>query len=269
MADRSGVVAELIGRRQLIVRRWLPGGLLAGLAVQVGLLAALASTIGLHTAGWITGIAFGLGMCVLLGIGLVRAGARTLGPADLVTLTRAVLVGGVAALVADSFGAPVPVQVVIPLTAIALLLDAVDGHVARRTGTASALGARFDMEVDAFLILVLSVDQVRPLGLWVVAIGAMRYLFMAAGRWLPCLTVALPARFSRKLVAAVQGIVLVVAATGALPLWFTAASVATALALLCWSFGRDIVWLSQGSRRRRTPAPIPVYAEHERRRVAA
>ena len=37
------------------------------------------------------------------------------------------------------------------------VLDAVDGHVARRTGTATAFGARFDMEVDAFLIVVLSV----------------------------------------------------------------------------------------------------------------
>ena len=39
---------------------------------------------------------------------------------------------------------------------MALLLDAVDGGVARRTGTVSGFGARFDMEVDAFLILVLS-----------------------------------------------------------------------------------------------------------------
>ena len=40
---------------------------------------------------------------------------------------------------------------------VALALDGVDGQVARRTGTVSALGARFDMEVDAFLVLVLSV----------------------------------------------------------------------------------------------------------------
>ena len=43
----------------------------------------------------------------------------------------------------------------------ALALDGVDGQVARRTGTASELGARFDMEVDAFLILVLSVAAGR------------------------------------------------------------------------------------------------------------
>ena len=42
------------------------------------------------------------------------------------------------------------------LVVVALALDWVDGQVARRTGTCSAFGARFDMETDAFLILVLS-----------------------------------------------------------------------------------------------------------------
>ena len=37
------------------------------------------------------------------------------------------------------------------------LEHAVDGRVARCTGTVSRLGARFDMEVDAVLILVLAV----------------------------------------------------------------------------------------------------------------
>ncbi len=39
----------------------------------------------------------------------------------------------------------------VALASAALVLDAVDGQVARRTGTATALGARFDGEVDAFL----------------------------------------------------------------------------------------------------------------------
>ena len=67
------------------------------------------------------------------------------------------------------------------LASVALALDAVDGRVARRTGTVSALGGRFDMEVDAFLILVLSVQVARDHGLWVLVIGAARYL-LAGGR---------------------------------------------------------------------------------------
>ena len=66
-------------------------------------------------------------------------------------------------------------------------------QVARRTGTASAFGARFDMEVDAFLILVLSVYVARPLGAWVLAIGLARYVLLLAERLLPWLRRPVPA----------------------------------------------------------------------------
>ena len=101
--------------------------------------------------------------------------------ADWVTLARATLAVGVAALVADSFDRPAPVALLVSLAALALVLDAVDGWVARRTRTAGTLGAQFDGEVDAFLILVLSVYVARSAGAWVLAIGAARYAFLAAG----------------------------------------------------------------------------------------
>ena len=97
------------------------------------------------------------------------------------------------------------------LTALALVLDAVDGWVARRTRTTAALGAHFDGEVDAFLILVLSVYVARSAGAWVLAIGAARYVFLAAGWPLPWMREPLPPRYWRKVVAATQGIVLTVA----------------------------------------------------------
>jgi hypothetical protein len=53
----------------------------------------------------------------------------------------------------------------------------------------------------------------------------------------------LPTRYSAKAVAALQGIVLVVAASEVPPHPLTVALVCTALALLLWSFGRDVVWL--------------------------
>ena len=83
------------------------------------------------------------------------------------TLARATLAVGVAALAADSFTRDTPVALLVTLAAVALALDAADGWMARRTGTASALGARFDGEVDAFLILALSVyvaPSVRRVG---------------------------------------------------------------------------------------------------------
>ncbi|MEE3919878.1 CDP-alcohol phosphatidyltransferase family protein [Micromonospora sp. BRA006-A] len=130
-----------------------------------------------------------------LGYGLRRSGADRLGPADWVTLTRATLAGGVAALTVDSFREPIVVPVLVVLSAVALSLDWVDGQVARRTGTVSALGARFDMEVDSFLVLVLCGYVADQVGAWVLVIGAMRYVFVAAGWVLPWMRGSLPPRY--------------------------------------------------------------------------
>jgi phosphatidylglycerophosphate synthase len=218
-------------------------GSVIGLTVQVVLLAALAETVGLSTAGWLTGLGYGLVVCAALTRGLARAGADALGPADRVTLARAILVGAVAALTVDSFDRQVPVGLLVALTSVALALDAVDGRVARRTGTVSTLGARFDMEVDAFLLLVLSGYVAHPIGAWVLLIGAMRYAFVGVGWILPWMRGSLPPRYWRKVVAATQGVALVVATAHVLPRPLLAAGLAASLALLVESFGRDVWWL--------------------------
>ncbi|MET7391354.1 CDP-alcohol phosphatidyltransferase family protein [Streptomyces sp. NPDC005529] len=216
---------------------------LVGAGVQLLLLVLLGTVIGMGPAGWLSGLAFGISTWAVLTRALRRTRPRSFGPANRVTLGRAILVGGVTALVADSFQSSPPVSLLVGLTAVALILDGVDGKVARRTGTSSALGARFDMEVDAFLILVLSVYVAMSLGPWVLLIGTMRYVFVAAARVLPWLNAALPPSMARKTVAALQGIVLLVAGAGILPYGVTAVAVALALGSLVWSFGRDIVWL--------------------------
>jgi phosphatidylglycerophosphate synthase len=119
----------------------------------------------------------------------------------------------------------------------------VDGQVARRTNSTTKLGARFDMEVDAFLILVLSVFVAGTFGWWTIAMGAFRYVFVAASWAWPWLNAPLPPKFSRKVVAAVQGVTLVVATASLLPETVAFVVVAAALAALTWSFGRDVQWL--------------------------
>ncbi|WP_309110539.1 CDP-alcohol phosphatidyltransferase family protein [Saccharothrix sp.] len=215
---------------------------------QVLLLAGLDGVIGLGPLGWLAGLAYGLATWVLLGAAMAKAGVRAPGPADRVTLARGLLVGGVTALVVDravgvGFASAVGVggatAVVVGLAAVALALDFVDGRVARRTGTSSPLGARFDMEVDAFLIFVLSVHAALVFGPWALAIGVMRYVFVAASWVAPWLRGELPPSFARKTVAAMQGVLLVLAV--AVP--SAGALVALALAALVWSFGRDVRWL--------------------------
>jgi phosphatidylglycerophosphate synthase len=166
-----------------------------------------------------------------------------LGPADWVTLGRAMLSVGVAALVVRSFTAPVPVTLLVSLAAVALVLDAVDGWVARRTRTTAA-GARLDGEVDAFLILVLSVYVAHTGRVWVLAIGGARYAFLAAGWLWPWMCRALPARPWRKVVAAAQGIVLTVAAAAIVSPALATTALIVALVLLAESFGRDVWWLA-------------------------
>ena len=218
-------------------------GPVTGLVAQVLLLAALAGTVGLGGPGWLVGLACGVTTNAALGCGLARYRTGRLGPADWVTLTRATLAVGVAALVADSFDRPAAVTLLVALAGTALALDAVDGWLVRRTGTATPLGAQFDGEVDAFLILALSVYVARSCGAWVLAIGAARYAFLAAGWLLPWLRERLPPRYWRKVVAATQGITLTVVAAGVLPLALSQAALLVALALLSESFGRDVAWL--------------------------
>jgi hypothetical protein len=226
----------------------------AGLIAQLLLIVVLATTVGLSAASWIVGIVCAVTMNVLLTSGLSHFRTDRLAPADWVTLTRATLAVGIAALVADSFVRPLPVATLVSITAVALALDAVDGWVARRT-RAGLFGAQFDGEVDAFLILVLSVYVARFAGVWVLAIGAARYVFLAAGWLLPWMREPLPPRFWRKVVAAVQGIVLAVAAAQVVSPAVMTAVLAGALILLAESFGRDVWWLRINRPPPRRPGP--------------
>jgi phosphatidylglycerophosphate synthase len=160
-------------------------------------------------------------------------------PASWVTLARAALAAGVAVLAVLSGSA----ALVVTLATLALALDAVDGWVARRTGTVTEAGARFDGEVDAFLVLALSLYVAPQYGAWVIAIGAARYVFLAGELLLPWMRAPLPRRRWRVVVAATQGVVLTIAAAGVLPRALTQALLAAALVALAVSMGECAWWL--------------------------
>ena len=228
---------------------------IAGMLATAALLGVVSVTAGLGIAGWIAGLVTGSAAAALLVTARMRSDQPAILPADWVTLTRMVLIAGVAGLVADSFGLPVSTTALVTLSSVALALDAVDGLVARWTGTATPLGARIDGEADAFLILLLSIVVSQDYGAWVLAIGAARYALLLAGWLIPWLAAPLPPRFWRKVVAAVQGIVLTVAASGVPSRLAGMIAVAVALLLLAESFGRDVIWLYRtgaGQRTRRT-----------------
>ena len=201
----------------------------------------------LGRTGWLVAGATGLVANMAVTRGLRRSGAAGPGPADAVTLVRTALGCAVAGLVADGFRREPAVRVMVPLTVVALTLDAVDGWVARHTNSSSAFGARLDGEVDAFVILTLSVQAARSFGPWVLAAGLARYAFGAAGRVLPWMRRPLPPRYWRKVATATEGIALAAAMAADLrwapPRGVLATGLVAGSALIGESFGRDVWWL--------------------------
>ena len=239
-ADESAVQAT-----RPVVQGAIRLAAILGVLSTAALLGVVSVAASLGVAGWIAGLATGWAATALIVIARLRSDQPEIFPADWVTLTRAVLCAGVAGLVAASLslGLPVSSTALVTLSAVALALDAVDGQVARRTGTATSLGGRIDGEVDAFLILLLSIVVSQAYGSWVLVIGAARYALLLAGWLIPWLAAPLPPRYWRKVVAAVQGIVLTIAASGLVDRRTGMIAVAAALLLLAESFGHDVIWL--------------------------
>ena len=168
------------------------------------------------------------------------------GPANRVTLIRAM----VTALLAGLIGQPEAVlaSYAWPIAGVALgaaALDGVDGWVARRSGSDSSFGARFDMELDAVFILVLAVLvwQMDKAGIWVLASGALRYLFLVGQLLWPLLSQALPPSRRRQTVCVLQTLALILALAPVVPPALSAVIAAAGLLLLTHSFWIDTAWL--------------------------
>lgn len=166
------------------------------------------------------------------------------GAANYVTMFRAMAVALVAALIGEPGSARL-LWLMIAIVTLVAVLDGADGWLARRTGLASGFGARFDMETDAALILVLSVLVWRhdKAGSWVWMCGLMRYLFVGAGWLLPWLAAPLRSTRRGKTVAVVQYIGLGVALAPIVTPRLSSTVAALTLAALGWSFAVDVMWL--------------------------
>ena len=168
-----------------------------------------------------------------------------LGYANAVTTLRLALVAYVASLAGDRSAAAAWTVVVV--ATIAALLDIADGWIARRTNTSTAFGARFDMEVDAVLIVILALLAWRweKAGAWVLLSGLLRYAFVVAGWLLPWMRQPLPPSLRRKTICVVQIVILIVAVGPVIPAWFSTAIAAAGLAILGYSFFVDTLWLAR------------------------
>ncbi|WP_445619072.1 CDP-alcohol phosphatidyltransferase family protein [Kushneria sp. Sum13] len=177
------------------------------------------------------------------------AGQQGLGWANRVTLMRALPIVLLTAML------PLPGFInehhllVFGMALTALALDGVDGWVARHAHCESRFGARLDMELDAFFILMLCLMMViqDKAGFWIMAIGAMRYLFVAAAWGWPWLGEELPVSYRRKTICVWQVSTLMTCLTPwVTPPWSNLA-LALALLLLVISFAMDIAYLYRGA----------------------
>jgi phosphatidylglycerophosphate synthase len=167
-----------------------------------------------------------------------------MGAANQVTVVRVGIVALLAGLLAEHAG-PATAAVAVVLASAALVLDGLDGWLARRFAMASDFGARFDMETDAVFVAVLAllVWQFGKAGPWVLLSGLMRYLFAAIAASVPRLQRPVPSSLRGKTIAVAQMIALIVALA---PLCSRPASTgiaAVGLLALVLSFALDVLWL--------------------------
>lgn len=226
------------------------GHSVAGFLLLAGLALALVALFRLppSTIWQALGLFVGLLVVVVLPFLHRHQPLTRFGPANGVTLLRA----GIAALIGGLLGQPPewPADVawlVAALAGMALALDGLDGWLARRGGWQSAFGARFDMEVDACLILILAVlvHQAEKAGGWVILSGLLRYGFVALSYVLPWLARPLPPRKRRQAICVAQTALLALCLIPLLvPPWTTGLA-AGALGLLVWSFTVDVLWLAR------------------------
>lgn len=223
--------------RDVVVLLLIPGVIAVVLAVTSAPSALVAVTV----------IAAAMLAPVIAAVSVLRRRPRRVTTADRVTLFRVALTGVLAAtaVLIHAEALPPRTWTLAVVIGLALVLDAVDGAVARYTRSSSAAGARLDMEADAAALLIVSVIAAATVGWWAVAIGLMRYLFVAASWVRPALRGELNYSLFRRSVAATQAVALFLALLPVVPAWISGAILAIALTLLVASFGRDALTLER------------------------
>ncbi|WP_338128488.1 CDP-alcohol phosphatidyltransferase family protein [Brevibacterium luteolum] len=209
-------------------------------------------TVALGTAGWLAAttvpviLAAGTGILGAWPLLAPREPATASGTAsgwhwaDCVTSFRLgmllVVIAAIAVHPDPGFGW-LAVAIAIPM----LALDLVDGLIARATVTTAA-GARFDEQVDATVVLVLSAALVPLYGAWCLISGLAHFAFRAGAAIRPAWRAELPLSWRRKTVAAFQGPLLLVAGSPvglAVPAFGWVCTIAAVASLLV-SFTLDI-----------------------------
>jgi phosphatidylglycerophosphate synthase len=214
------------------VERWTQGHAL--------LLALIAAACGVLRLTWPAALVGAASLLLHLFKELRAAtgpGPVHIGAANAVTLARLGLVV-VIGLRLETEAGPLAAGLILAV----FLLDGIDGRIARSTGTTSELGARFDMETDALLVLVsaLGLYASGRLGAFVLVPGVLRYAYVLALALVPRLRGEAPRSLLGRYAFALMVVSLALSAWPLFPQHALLALVAS-LGIVA-SFGRSVYW---------------------------
>jgi phosphatidylglycerophosphate synthase len=240
----------------------LLGLLIPAAAAASFLLADFAQASLPHLAALVTAAVAMIGGAIIWsGLRAVFYPHDRLGLCNMVTMTRGAGIAVLAGLVVTPSALvtlPWMGWLLVAVASLTLALDGVDGWAARRSGLGSRFGARLDVETDvAFaIVLALLAWQADKVGVWFLALGALRPAYLLAGSIWPALLAPLPPALWRKTMAALQmSIQVALLAPIVMPPlseWMGAALLSAMLA----SFAVDVVGQFRRDRVRRSGAAV-------------
>ncbi len=129
------------------------------------------------------------------------------------------------------------------LALVVLILDGLDGYLARRFQTSSVFGEYLDMETDAFYVLGMSMllYELNYFGGWILGIGLLRYAYFLVLRKVKAPQQKESRLFLARLIAVI--LMATMAACFILPPWIHQPAMIIASGLVLYSFGNSF-WLS-------------------------
>jgi phosphatidylglycerophosphate synthase len=198
-------------------------------------------------------VAIVLACGILYLLALVRPFDGPIGWATRLTLLRLLLVLGLGVGAVMGLG---PSLALTAICVVEMILDGLDGPLARRRGEASGFGSRLDGETDALFVLVLSLLAWRrpdgP-GVVVLGIGAMRYAMATASFLWPRLRGQVPSSLRAKIIcdSAIVALLLILLPVPGLASSWRDGLAWLAFAMLVYSFSFDVRYLLENSARER------------------
>ena len=136
-------------------------------------------------------------------------------------------------------------KIIIILSTVSLVMDGLDGFIARKYNLVSKFGEIIDQESDNFLMLVISISLYlnKDVGLYVFLIPLYRYTFLVSMKKYDWLQRTLPSSQFRKIACVLTIALMIMSQDVYFNYENTLFLVILSLFIITFSFSKDIIWL--------------------------